>query len=303
MLPAFRPLQARAFLSGMMAARPAADWLFGLLLLITTVAVVVPLSPAMPWEGLDPSWMFGMNQAEAQGLVFGRDLIFTFGPYASIYTSTYHPGTDTLMLLGSLCLAVGFVLALYLNFRASRWYVKAGLWAVLAGITYSRDALLFLYPILVGIWVIQSVQPSQPESDRPDPGYGWSWVLFIPFGLLPLIKGSLLLACWATVVLSALALLKAASPKSALAICLTAVVSMGLFWMVARQPLVYLPRYLGSMFFIIQGYTEAMAISGKLDQVIIYLVFGIFITWAATRQIHGRSCKINNPLQINVMSV
>ncbi len=287
MMPAFRPLQVRAFLHGMTAARPAADWLFGLMLLITTLAVVIPLSPAMPWEGLDPSWIFSMNQAEAQGLVFGRDLIFTFGPYASIYTSTYHPGTDTLMLLGSLCLAVGFFLALYLNFRTSRWYVKAGLWAVLAGITYSRDALLFFYPILIGVWVIQSVQPSEPERDRPDPGYGWTWVLFIPFGLLPLIKGSLLLACWATVVLSALAVWKSGNRNSAVAICLTAVVSLVLFWMMARQPLAGLPRYLGSMFFIIQGYTEAMSLSGKSDEVMAYLSFGIFIIWAVARQSHG----------------
>ena len=66
--------------------------IFGLqvLLFITLICIFVPFSPAMPGEGLDPSWVFGMNQAVAQGFAFGRDLIFTFGPYASIYTKTFH---------------------------------------------------------------------------------------------------------------------------------------------------------------------------------------------------------------------
>jgi hypothetical protein len=241
----------------------------------------------MPWEGLDASWMFGMNQAAAQGLIFGKDLIFTFGPYASIYTSTFHPGTDTLMLLGSLCLAICFFLALYLNFQTSRWVVKLGLLAVLAGITYSRDALLFFYPILVGVWVIQSIHLADPGRHRADIGYRRLWVLFIPFGLLPLIKGSLLLACWATVVLSALVLWVSAQRKSAVAICLTAMGSLCLFWMLARQPLAELPHYLVSMFFIIKGYTEAMALPGRLDEIKIYLTYGVFITLAVTRQYQG----------------
>ena len=67
-----------------------------LLLLITAIATFVPFSPAMPATSLDESWVFGMNQATAQGLSFGKEMIFTFGPYASIYTKSYHPSTDYL---------------------------------------------------------------------------------------------------------------------------------------------------------------------------------------------------------------
>ena len=54
-------------------------------LFFTTLAVFVPFSPGMPAAGLDPSWRFGLNQAIGQGLAFGRDIIFTFGPHASIF--------------------------------------------------------------------------------------------------------------------------------------------------------------------------------------------------------------------------
>jgi len=54
-----------------------------LFLVITIFCVFIPPNPTAPMEGLDNSWIFGMNQAIAQHLAFGRDIIFTFGPYAS----------------------------------------------------------------------------------------------------------------------------------------------------------------------------------------------------------------------------
>ncbi len=71
-----------------------------LLIVVTAVCAFVPWLPVMPQAGLDHSWVLGMNQAVAQGLVFGRDMIFTFGPYASIYTKSFHPATDHLMVAG-----------------------------------------------------------------------------------------------------------------------------------------------------------------------------------------------------------
>ena len=44
------------------------------------------LGPAMPSDGLDGSWVYSINQAVAQRMAFGHDIIFTYGPYASVYT-------------------------------------------------------------------------------------------------------------------------------------------------------------------------------------------------------------------------
>ena len=41
-------------------------------------------------------------------LVLGRDLVFTFGPYSSLYTRNYHPATNTLVMLSSLYLALSY---------------------------------------------------------------------------------------------------------------------------------------------------------------------------------------------------
>ncbi|MDX2347068.1 MAG: hypothetical protein QNK11_09385 [Legionella sp.] len=179
--------------------QPNNQGLFLILILITVISRIVPLQPSIPGESLDPSWALGTNQAITQG--------FTFGPYASIYTQAYHPATDALIIWSSLYLAVFFTIAIHLNFKETRWYVKILLLIILAGIVHSRDALLFYYPLLVGTYLFKFVT-SKPELSTTTIRSNLLLIaLFTPFGLLPLIKGSLLLSCSAIIILSVLLLL------------------------------------------------------------------------------------------------
>jgi hypothetical protein len=66
----------------------------------TTVLFLIPLRPGFPAPGLDASWAYAMNEAVARHLVFGQDILLTFGPLASVYTGMYHPATDWIMLFG-----------------------------------------------------------------------------------------------------------------------------------------------------------------------------------------------------------
>src|SRR5690242_15377060 len=75
-----------------------------------TVLFIVPFSPKFPTIGLDPSWKYALNEAVTRHLVFGQDIIFTFGPLASAYTGMYHPATDWIMLCGSGVIGAGFSL-------------------------------------------------------------------------------------------------------------------------------------------------------------------------------------------------
>ena len=65
-----------------------------LVALVLTCLAFIPFSPWMPRAGLDPSWCYAINEAVERGLVFGRDMIFTFGPMGSVYSTAYGPGTD-----------------------------------------------------------------------------------------------------------------------------------------------------------------------------------------------------------------
>ncbi|WP_439683296.1 hypothetical protein [Cupriavidus oxalaticus] len=52
---------------------------------------VMPWAPQFPGEDLERSWQLGLNYAAANGLRFGADVIFTFGPFSAAYTRNYFP--------------------------------------------------------------------------------------------------------------------------------------------------------------------------------------------------------------------
>lgn len=96
----------------------------------------------MPKIGVDPSWHFAMNQAIAEKLAIGKEIIFTFGPYSSLYTNEFNPSTDRLELFSgiyfSLCYLTAFLMLMQ-NIPL-RWSVM--FWALIA-ILKPSDPFLF----------------------------------------------------------------------------------------------------------------------------------------------------------------
>jgi hypothetical protein len=245
-----------------------------LILCLTVLAVFIPLNPLMPASGLDLSWMMAMNQAVAQHLEFGRDVIFTFGPYASIYTELYHPATDRRMIWGSLFLGLAyFSLLLFLGKgQKSYWLLLFGF--LLAGVVNSRDTLLFSYPLVMALVVYRMTLPDGDAMKLvlAKPLEQAFPLLFAPLGLLPLIKGSLLPICSVTAVLCC-GLIWHSGKKvlAGTAIGMTAI-SCALLWVAADQPLLALPSFFLSTKEIISGYSEAMALAGDPRECILYIL-------------------------------
>lgn len=260
--------------------------LFLAALLLVTVAGFVPFSPGMPWESLDPSWVYGMNEAVAQGMSFGKDIVFTFGPYASIYTKTYHPATDKLMICGSLFLAISFTIATYLNFRMTRGLLKLGLLVVLNTVTNNLDALFFFYPMLVGVQFYHWARSFDSKREVSTAEISLTLALLIPFGLLPLIKGSALIACVAISVLLIALLARRGEWKICTLIIVIPLVSLVIFWLLSGQPLLGITDYFVGLLPIISGYTEAMAINGNPIQYILYMAAAAALAALLIRETH-----------------
>lgn len=252
------------------------NWSLHVLLLITLICILVPFSPWMPGEGLDPSWVFGVHQAVAQGLSFGRALIFTFGPYASIYTQMYHPATDLLMLVGSTYLAVSYWIAFAILIKNNYWhFVLAFLVLIVATVT--RDALLYTYPLLAGLACFNLI--NSPDGIKVKDKYtlALTIVLFFPFGLLLLIKGSILLLCGLIAGTSFILFLINKRWYSALAVMISPICATLFFWTLSGQFIFDLPGFFASLSSIISGYTEAMAWSNNSSEVIAYLIASAFL--------------------------
>ena len=61
---------------------PWVGWAARSILFGIAVLWPVPVRWHVTGTGLDPSWAFALNYAHAKGLVFGRDLVFAYGPWS-----------------------------------------------------------------------------------------------------------------------------------------------------------------------------------------------------------------------------
>lgn len=250
---------------------------FLFILLITSLAVFVPLFPQMPSIGLDPSWKFGMNEAVANGFAIGKTIIFTFGPYAGIYTKVFHPETDLLILAASIYFSISFTLAAYLNFYNSIWYTKAILLVIISGLLYLSDPILFFYPLLIATYVIKECKTQTKINYFDLKQIFILSIMFAPLGLLSLVKGSGLISSVAVISLSSLMLLRRHFWIETATVWITPIVSLFVFWKISGQLSVDLIYYLSNSFQIISGYSEAMSINGNPYEPMLYVLSVLLI--------------------------
>jgi hypothetical protein len=264
-------------------------YLFDIALCLTVLAAFVPLAPSMPAAGLDSSWMYAMNQGVAQGFVFGKDIVFTFGPYASIYTEVYHPATDTLMVCGSLFLGISYFLLLLLLGKGQKIYALLLYGIFLSCLVDSRDALLFSYPLLMALVVYRMTLPEDHALHLPlaKPFKYGCLILTAPFGLLPLVKGSLLPVCTIIAVLCfAIFWFHDSKVLACMALGIPAI-SLVVLSRIAGQPISALPGFFWNMRQIISGYAEAMSFPGNVWECVLYGLACMLIVLVIARSAPG----------------
>jgi hypothetical protein len=247
------------------------------ILIVSIICLIVPFSPMMPASGIDQSWLLGINQAMSQGMAFGTDVVFTYGPYASIYTRNYHPAIDHLMFFGSLYFGVSYALALFLLVRKSNWLLIATFWLFLIGVTAISESLFLSYPLLVGILYFREDSLFLKAQNNNYLKISILAILFSPFGLLPLIKGSfLLISGIVTIIIATMCILKS-KWVNLLVVILAPVFSAMIFWWLSEQETNNFLFYFKSLFPIISGYTEAMATDGDMNEIYAYIFACFFL--------------------------
>jgi hypothetical protein len=266
-------------------AWPIARLLFVLPVGAVFIALFVPVWPTFPvGTHLDNSWVSGLNAAMGLGFVYGHEVIFTFGPYASVYTREYHPATDTIMLLGGTLLAVGYALLLAALARTRGLAAALGLAIAMLVLFRDMDAILFMYPLAFSVLIfLRYVSHERPLENGSVFELA---VVTIPFGMLPLIKGSALIGCAAISVLCVAALLLCGRRREAAVMVVVPVVACLALWVIAGQPVSALPWYFINMFSIVSGFTDAMSGWGPASEIYVYLAAcaAVLAGVAATRR-------------------
>jgi hypothetical protein len=114
------------------------------------VAALACLHPAaFPAPGLDPSWHLATEFAGKRGLVFGRDYVFTYGPYYFLVTRLFDPATFPYVLLYD-ALSVAAIFGAVTLQRSWLGLAGAGLW--LLAIPVQGDVLAL--PALFAVFLL-----------------------------------------------------------------------------------------------------------------------------------------------------
>ena len=119
------------------------------LFVVAATALVWSLPIRTPWAGLDPGWAEALVQATDHGRIFGRDVVFTFGPYHQLYTRQISENLN-LFLLGRWLYGLGWG-AVMLSLRRQIGHPLSWLWLVLLAVLTSQrlDALFNVFCLTV----------------------------------------------------------------------------------------------------------------------------------------------------------
>ncbi|MFM0113503.1 hypothetical protein [Paraburkholderia nemoris] len=244
-----------------------------ILAVVLSALLVIPFSPAMPSSGLDASWAYALNEAIDRHIVFGKDLIFTFGPLGAAYTQMYHPTTDGIMLLTSTVLSAALC-AGFAVLAIPRRPLALLLLPVVLATAQSRDAIFVAIPFCMLMATFTVTRRSYEGATHVLPKTVGAALIFIgaACGMLPLVKGSFvavtLFLCCCSIVLLA----RTRHLKLAVAIPIVALASMLGCWVGVGQPLAMLPNFFIAQLPIISGYAGAMSSEGSFWVVAIWLV-------------------------------
>jgi hypothetical protein len=239
-----------------------AMWLAAVTSLLFALSRFLPSGRAGGYNVVDDSWIQMLHMAFAERLQFGRDIVFTFGPWGFLYGGS-HPATYSISVGVWAVLAVVFWWAAW---RVVTHFFKnplvCWLWMMvfigLASITpfLNIDVRLTAWPLLL-LLLHFSVE------ERPFTAI--QAMLVISLGLLSLIKHSIFTIAVVTVLIIAAdnVFRQRRFPWIVL------VFAGGIFfsWILAGQRLSWFGPYLCGSSEIVNGYTEAMMWGQPTDKV------------------------------------
>lgn len=226
------------------------------------VAVVVaatllgtPITPSFPSPGLDPSWEAGLAMAEQRGLVFGREILFTYGPWGWLDHTVMVTRTQLgFQLIFALLASASLISVLYALLR-SRMGFRSAAALTLVPVTLlcylmAPDERVLVTAIAVALLLIE-YRHRFPAPYLAGFALGFLTGLFllvkISSGVLVVpVLGVALLVWWRDwrVPLAGLAGL---------------VLSVPALWLLAGQPLSALPLWLRGSIELASGYSDALS--------------------------------------------
>ena len=246
-------------------AAAAAALTLGLALLL-----LPPWLPAMPSPGIDSSWALALSYAFDHQWQFGRDIVFTLGPYSFLYSKLFDPANYRLCLALWLALAAAFATGANALFDGmqprARLLATVALFAALGsaawGPWFFADPFFLLIPLL---FVLLALEPDPSRGRRSRAA------LLALSALAGLVKFTVLLFGLACV--AAADLHRARQRRLPWYTAAYAALTLAFFALAGQRPANF-PAYLAGSIAITRGYGEAMQQSGSTVEVAGFIAIG-----------------------------
>ncbi len=228
------------------------DRLVRVLLFLVFVAGIFTL-PQKPEIELDASWRMALAQFFHDGLQFGREVVFTYGPLGFLMGKTYYGLYFWPLVLWQLFAALVFTSIIFIQGRGLTGYARIGYFAffLFLGVIY-EDALHMIMIALMGFMLIRH---SGATARRSDP------LIVVLLAVLSLIKFTNLMLAAFAVGAATVHELWVKRPLVAPRLLLWFVGAYLLGWVLCGQSLANLPAYIGNSLEVSQGYQAAMGIA------------------------------------------
>jgi len=236
---------------------------------LTVFFVLLRFMPGTGWfynESPDSSWGWGIDVAASRGLVFGRDIIFNYGPYGPAITRPFDPAVWRIIAGGGAILG----LALAAGVCGLRRPFAMLLVALLLPIIPVMDAMAFALP-LPALLLCAGAPRGKPDGDTVLP-----LLALVPaLAVLPFMKGSFIGTSLLATVTIIIVLCLARRFRLAGAIIVLLAVCGGALWEAVGQKLAALPDFFIGALRIVDGHNDAMSLPGPVSHVVVAVAASI----------------------------
>ncbi len=235
---------------------------------ITFCFLLLPFYTHKPSAELDFSWIFVLNEAIGKKLIFGKDIIWTYGPYGSFYLSHFHPDTFLTMILSNLYLAIAYSLCIFKIYKIKR-NISIILIIPLCFIFIHEEVLRASILITMSFLLIEYYEKIKNNC---------LFHIFLSsmMGLLSLTKLTITCLCALYIPLIFVFFLSKNEYKLAFIYLFFPVLMIPIFWILAGQNIAHMPLFFINSHSIITGYPEGMSTSGDLFVFIMYFLFSFY---------------------------
>jgi hypothetical protein len=205
-----------------------------------------------PTVGLDPSWVLGLYMAAHDGLHFGTQVIWTYGPLGFLAESSIaYPTLGGLALLYQSALLLALCVSLV-------WSLRRPLnLPIAAAVVYVTLAMLpggQVVIVLAAIWSLAALAPDPPSYTRHVVAFGGGAFAAVEC-LVKLSEGPPILLMLAVALLA-----QPTRWRDLLRFAGTAVATFAALWFATGQGVGNLPDYFTSARQVIAGYSQAMGV-------------------------------------------